>query len=802
MSNTLNSPIRKTIPGREEERTMKMASGVDKEKIIKAALLSAAASAAVGAWYRKRKAKSRRDKEMDIERSKDSIVVPVSEKAFMQDVPTPSQQAIETGQADSETPVLEVANADTPPSVGSEATPTPEQIKDIKRNVLRGRKFDFFGRGSLKAAESDKDGKEAVKDPVPAPEPDDEQKKKKDEGDGRVILRDQSGRFVSPSDPIGVEQAEKEAGAWSLVTDLLSAASRPFKSVKEVGRAAIGSPVAWSVGALGSLYLATKISDAINERRKERSRRRIEDAQDMYVSILNGDKTEKTAAQNGVTDLTGKAIGTAFFVPMVLTALITRKIQENRRQEKKRMAEVSDSYPDDPVILYRTINDSDMKISPETALMSMSTKVAMILDAERCERKSKESELSEKSAQAKYSPEVVNAAVNDVVNRLLDDKNTGKLLDLVKRYNSPGSGDVNFSDEFQKNFVSPMREVISSNSPGDAIKTYKTLSALKDISNTPEFRAALAKDPRLQNEFVKRFEVDPEWKKYKQEQIDSGISDKITNDWGFERGGFMHKLLSWIMKFFGAGNSQFNQTVRNKISGLATPADLAAVAENKQYASALQSLRNGNPSTPEYREAYNAFVKRYPNAASQLKAPTEQPLSDETKAKLDSSLAMTDTVGRGLQMSLDGQAANPAQPAGSGSNYVTDFKTRPQWTNDPAFNQFHSTEFGMHPPMQSRNETPTVIQQPEPIPAGEMADISPTTPIVQPSVPGRPPVAPRPGFNPNDPRHMSDPQVDKMLDTAAKGLDPDANGYDPQPLNKLNEQVLKKNPGGSIVLTR
>ena len=746
-----------------------MASGVDKEKIIKAALLSAAASAAVGAWYRKRNAKKRRAKELDVERSKDSIVVPVSKNDFVKELPTPSQQAKATGQEEQEGPVIAAVQPEKPVSLGSEASPTPDQIKDIKRKILLGRKFDFFGRGALKAAESDADSKEDEKDPVPSPEPEKEPKEKKEDGDGRVLLRDQSGRFVSTSDPIGVEQAEKEAGTLDFITDLLSAAARPFKSVKEVGRAALGSPVAWSAGALGSLYLATKISDAINERRKERSRKRIEDAQDAYVSILNGDKAEKTAAENSVTGMTGKTIGTAIFVPMVLTALITRKIQENRRQEKKRMAEVSDSYPDDPVILYRTIDDMERKISPETALMSMSTKMAMILDAERCERAHQVSGPSEKSAQAKYGPEVVDAAVKSVVNRLTDKQYSPQLLELVKKYQN-GNGNIDFGGEFG-NFMSSA-EKGSTFLPWSG--TRDTINTLKDIAKTPEFRVALAKNKKLNDAVVNRFEDDPEWKKYKQEQINSGISDKLTNDWKLEKGGFLYKILNWIMQFFGAGNSQFNQTVRNRIGGLAKPQDLAAVAENKQYASDLQSLRNGNPSTPEYREAYNAFVKRYPNAASQLKAP----------------------------MSLDWQGANPSQPSGSGSNYVADFKTRPQWTNDPAFNQFHSTEFGMQPPMQSRKETPTVIQQPEPVPAGEMADISPTTPIVQPSVPSRPPVAPRPGFNPNDPRHMSDPQVDKMLDTAAKGLDPDANGYDTQPLNRLNEQVLKKNPGGSIVLTR
>ena len=610
------------------DQEKKAMSDTEKAKIIKAMIVAGVSAAGIGAISRSLKAKKERKKAMTPELSSNAIVIPVSKRDFVKDIPTPKELAESRGESLSakandvrqdDKPVqtnVEPANELASTSGSTPAIIAPEDLSAIKKNILRGRKFDFFGGAKLpKAAEDNSasngdggDDKGGAKKEV---------KKEKTES-GRVILRDQEGRFASPTDPVAVESVEKDAGLIQLGIDAVKSMASPIESGKDILNIAAGKPMWIAGGLLGSVYIAEKISDAINERRRQKAKARQENARDKYVELLEGgDESEKVAESdaegNSFKNLTGLTMGSAFFIPMALTAMITNRIQENRKAEKKKAKEMANSYPDDPVMLYRVIDNpgeekiaeavdvtrflyktaegKEMEISAETLLGTIIVKEAMFADVERAELAAS----MEKSAQAgsAYSDEEINNAVNYAVDRMRMPENRAHLLRMIQ------AQQANKADAAEKAF-------------GDMMSWWGSPKNFSAIAKTPEFKRAIASNKDLQNEVIGNLENDTEWKKYRDQQID----DRIAG-WGLDRGGILHKIISWLAKTLGFGNMMAKGRVTNGFNSIRDKAqseidareEAARAAEEKrqldEYNKHFAPLNNfkGNPQDKAKLEA-------------------------------------------------------------------------------------------------------------------------------------------------------------------------------------------------------
>jgi hypothetical protein len=343
----------------------KAISPEERSKIIKSMIIAGGGAALIGALARSMKKK----KPEKIEKNKNAIIVPISQSNFLSDLPTPDEFAQMKGE-----------------SGGTKVASSVEKPESKA-------KFDFFKKASSskKAEDSEpekKDDKkdEPTKDPVgvsESPKPVTEEKK----GDGRIILRGQDGRFVSPTDPIAVEKVEKVAegdgSGWDVVLHPVDSAKSMINSATEAAgnaaktvlNAAVDKPVWYTAGALGSIIIAAKISDYINKNRVKQTKRSLNRAREKYIELLN----EKSA---GALDTTGTVLGASFIIPFALAAIIKNRMIENEKKEAKKRKEMTNSYPDDPVILYKTIDDKEIGIPPKVAMAAIMVKRAMILSSE------------------------------------------------------------------------------------------------------------------------------------------------------------------------------------------------------------------------------------------------------------------------------------------------------------------------------------------------------------------------------------------------------------------------------------
>jgi len=328
----------------------KAISPEERSKIIKSMIIAGGGAALIGALARSMKKK----KPEKIEKNKNAIIVPISQSNFLSDLPTPDEFAQMKGESDG----TKVASAAEKPE--------------------RKAKFDFFKKASYskKAEDSEHEKKndnkdDPPKDPVVGSDANKPvMAEKKD--DGRIILRGQDGRFVSPADPIAVEKVEKVAEGDSSGLDVVL---HPIDSVNTVLKAAVDKPVWYTAGALGSIIIAAKISDYINKKRVEQTKRNLGRAREKYIELLN----EKSA---GVLDTTGTVLGASFIIPFALAAIIKNRMIEKEKKEAKKRKEMTNSYPDDPVILYKTIDDKEVGIPPKVAMAAIMVKRAMILSSE------------------------------------------------------------------------------------------------------------------------------------------------------------------------------------------------------------------------------------------------------------------------------------------------------------------------------------------------------------------------------------------------------------------------------------
>jgi len=535
-------------------------TAADRATYVKAMVASAIAAAGIGAVAKNIKERKARAEANNVSTSKNTIVVPVLKSKFMEGLPTPDDLKKSRGEGES-------ASSDTQTSQTAPAaqtaqpsqTMTPEEIAAKKREIVGGRRVDFFGKRAEKTEKTEKtDNGEGEKS-------EGEKGEKKDEKEGRLLFRDQNGKFVSPSDPVAVESVEKsaEGEGYDWTKGIFNTIFHPIDTAGVMFDAAKDKPVLMTAGAVGSIILAAKISESINKMRRERSKDRLDKARSQYVALLEGGDSEKAAqASNDPRVPAGALIGGAFVVPLALTALVTNRIIENRKNEKKREKEMSDSFPDEPIILYKTSEDKEIRISPETALFAIMVKSAIYESVEAEERNfdrmGKEAQVKEwfgkqisngigalgKAFSGVASPMSVDEASNTVMKMLENPDNNNHFLSLVQ---NPKAG---LSRE-------AMLEMAGRENPLEMARLYQSL-------NDPKMRSQILNNvktgKRTQDLIISRATDDKyadSWGKFKTDKINEALTG-----YGFSQGGLLHKMFSWILNNTGLGN----YFVKNKIN--------------------------------------------------------------------------------------------------------------------------------------------------------------------------------------------------------------------------------------------
>lgn len=549
------------------EAEKKAMSGDDRMKYVKATLAAAIAAAGVGAVAKNIKSKRNAAEANDTAASKNAIVVPVLKKNFMEGLPTPEELAKSRGEGVKPTGVA--TSAAQPASQAQAAQLSQDDIAAKKKEILgNGRRVDFFGkRASAKKAE-DSDGQKASgKGGEDSP--------KKDKGENkeeRLVFRDQEGKFVSPTNPVSVasvSSVEKKSadgkGGYNWTDGIWNTVFHPIDSMGVMWDAAKDKPVAVTAGAVGSIILAAKISESVNKIRRERSKERLNKARDRYVELLEGNENgNQKAAQDGGADprvTAGALIGGSFLVPMALTALVTNRIIENRKRDKKLEKEMSDSYPDDPIILYKTSEGKDVGISPETAVTLFSVKYAMLKAAEDIEG-------MEKSAQFGWTMRGFTDSLGNFAGKASDMlgsvKDTVPMLGLAGEFKDGKLTDKGYEMLAGDKYDEPMFNLINGWANGKP-------NAAGIIPGAAGVMKNIARDPRTLDLLVNKFsnkdapKYNERWGKLQNQVIDRELSRTFT-DKGL--GGAFKNMLSWFMKNTGLGGWFFRKGLAQKLGTL------------------------------------------------------------------------------------------------------------------------------------------------------------------------------------------------------------------------------------------
>lgn len=263
-----------------------------------------------------RNRKEKQFKPNDIE-SGNAIVVPIHKDKFLEGLPTPDQLAASRGAT--------AAGAASEGSQLSEADILAKK-KELMRN---SRKIDFFGKKADDAqektekTEQPKDVGEAAEDAS-----------KKDGGSSNGMPRDDQGRFISPTSPLAVKHVEKDASVF-------------------------GRPLALVGGGAASLLIADMIVRAVNKKRAKRAEKNLNAEREKYVELLQNPSAKTAEMSKKAFWNPGEILSGTFVIPAAVTALITNRIVENRKAQKKRDANRTDSFPVEPSVTYRVYDSAD-----------------------------------------------------------------------------------------------------------------------------------------------------------------------------------------------------------------------------------------------------------------------------------------------------------------------------------------------------------------------------------------------------------------------------------------------------------
>ena len=467
----------------------------DKEKFVsllkkygKPSIAAGVLAAGLGAVASNAKKKQERKDATDLDKHKDAITIHINKDSFLDGLPTPE----------------EFANS----QVASAVTGGTK--------VASSGKINFF----KKCASDKSDG---AKD-----KPDGEQKTESTKSD-KVVLRDASGKFVSPTDPIGVAGEEKTAG-YDVWDNLVNAFAHPKNTLEGMWDAASTRPLATTAGAVASIYVASKLIEAVRKVHESKAEKKLEAARDKYITLIEGG--EKTAqAKPGYTDkdnilaLLAGIGGHAFVIPAALSALVVNRIIQQRKEEKKKEKADTDSYPNEPYIIYKTSEDKEMRITPETALAAFVVKRAMFEQLEAMP--------VEKSAV--FSPSY-DEAVNRALDLMYDPNNNENLLNIVKAHVSGGDPMAAFSSMSGLGFNDLMKYGL--------------------LFGTDEFKRRLMTNKKFHDLIISRFNSEmfkDSFGKYR----DQLISDEVGRT--FRKGSILHKLVTQYSR--GKFNDQLQQAM-------------------------------------------------------------------------------------------------------------------------------------------------------------------------------------------------------------------------------------------------
>ena len=494
-----------------EKKAMSEADKAIFMKYLKAALGAGTLAAGAGVVMSRLKAKKDKKDLTDLGKARNVIIVPVKKESFMSGLPTPDDFA------------KTFAASSRPGAATPSAEMSAEDIESKKKAVLNGRKVDFFGKAaSVKKAE-DNATKEGGKSD-------------KKDGEG-AVLRDVNGRFANTTDPVSVAHEEKSAEGF------LDMITHPDRTGKAMFSAGVVRPLAFTAGGLASVYLAAKLVEAVNNVRKSRSNEDVENAREEYVKLLEGGEKSAQAAGDNMAYTALTTLGGAFMLPAALSAVIVNKIMEKRKADAKKKSLQSDSYPDEPLILYKTSEDKEIAISAETALSAILVKRAMIVGAERIDRSG-----IEKDAFLGFNSASQDDIVNGAVDALGMPENSGNLLNLTKAY-------VSGDDDAVNSAIGAIKSTASEGMGAwDKFKTWwKTPS---NAYNSPAFKDKLMSSGRFQDMMIGKFRDDDAFKSYGNQMIDDYIGRTFKKD------GWLFNILSSLAKNTSFGQGMVEDRIR------------------------------------------------------------------------------------------------------------------------------------------------------------------------------------------------------------------------------------------------
>ena len=592
----------------------------DRNKTIRNAIAAAIGAAGIGAVAREISSKKKKREMNDVSQSKNAIILQVKKSKFMEGLPTPDELAESRGES--------VVQAKEPAQIENQTVepadkPTGNVIQDgdiasIKREILRnkGRKFDFFRKAAEKSEDKGDDGKPSGNDEKKDVKSVGSDKKEDKSESGRVLFRGSDGKFVSPTDPLAVADVEKSA-EYEWGKGIYNTIAHPIDTLGVMWESAKKKPVEYTIGGIGAIYLASLISDAINKSRRERSKKMLDDAREEYVSILEGGENEKKA-ESDPRATAGAIVGASFVVPMAIGAIIANRIIENRRAAKKKEEEMSDSYPDDPVIMYKTSEDNAIRITPETALFGFLVKRAMILSAEEDEANmvkaaqagQGESVWSKLRGAAQRAVQPVVEKVQPLVQPVVEKVRAGaeavmpEPMSVDEAYEAfmPRLESADNNEHllnYVKSVVDPHAYALN---PAQKLKMFDDMTkgmnirkrarlamTLRDPELGPQLESKIKTSERMQKLIMGRATDDnyaESWGKFKGDRVNHYLNKEL----GLKNGGWLQSVLAWIINHTGLANYFARKKINSQF------ADWRAAA-SKQMAGG--NPQNGQNQTPQ-----------------------------------------------------------------------------------------------------------------------------------------------------------------------------------------------------------
>lgn len=515
----------------------------DKKKILKAMIISAVAASGIGAYAKLKNDQKRKEK--PVENSKNTIIVPIKKSVFLDGLPSPEDLAKSRGVSQ------------LPYSTGVEpdvSALSEDDIKNRKKEILanNGKELNFFGKAaehdSTKNESSDKQNENDGEDDEHNEDDnltEDKENDRLSKNNEKKYFRNQDGEFVSPTDPTAVEESEKNAEG------IIETIIHPLDSAKRVLSSASDKPFWYTAGSLGALYLATKIADTINAERRKKAKDKLENARSEYVDLIQQGE-EKTASNPDARDMAGIAIGTSFFVPMLLTSLVTKKILDNRKEDKKNAKDSMQSIPDEPIILYKTSEAKEIKTTPEAVLATFIVQRDMIMNSERntlgIDKQAGYGMLQplvdwgknmHVDALGRMYPTNENEVCDYMIEALNGDEDGKRSLPIVQKMKNGQE----ISEEDFSTFIDGLDGTKKN-------KIYGFLGNNKD--NRKKIISMMSTDPRVQEAMVKRFTNQQYANTYGQ-WGQSLVSDHLGKQ--FRQGSLLHSFIAWLANTFGFGKS-------------------------------------------------------------------------------------------------------------------------------------------------------------------------------------------------------------------------------------------------------